>query len=53
MEKEKLDALSKIIVATSAINYMANSLYSTNQQIKQLMHSSPSEAHIFENGVKV
>lgn len=49
---EKLDSFSKIIVATSAINYMANSLSTVNQQVKMVAHLRPEEKHIFEDGIK-
>lgn len=35
---ERLDELSKILVATSAINYMANTLYILNHQNKIVRH---------------
>lgn len=45
---EKLDSFSKIIVATSAINYMANSLSTVNQQMKMI----PDEKGYHADGIK-
>lgn len=49
---EKLDNFSKIILATGTINYLANQVYSVNQQMKQVVHASPANKPIFEEGIK-
>jgi|SRR6185503_11420550 len=49
---EKLDNFSKVLVATSAINYLANTLWEVNNQTKTTLHLYPAEKHIFEHGIK-
>jgi len=44
----KLDNLSKIILATGAINYLAVSLDSVNEQIKMI----PDKEGTFEHGIQ-
>lgn len=52
MEREKLDDLSKILLATGAINYMANALHSVNNTMKIVIHQNPKEKEVFEAGIK-
>lgn len=40
---EKLDNFSKILLATSTINYMAASLNSANEQIKMVLYANRKE----------
>lgn len=51
MSNEKLDSLSKVLVATSAINYMANTLYSANQQMKYVVGLHPEEGKAHVDGI--
>lgn len=51
MSNEKLDSLSKILVATSAINYMANTLFSVNQQMRQVVHLKPELEKVHGSGM--
>lgn len=50
-ESNTLDPLSKILVATSAINYLSNALYSVNKDIKTIVHLNPDQREIFENSI--
>lgn len=50
-ESEKLDPLSKILVATGAINYLSNCLYSVNRDIKSVVHNNPRQREILEPGI--
>lgn len=45
---DKLDSLSKIMLATGAINYMACSIDSVNEQIKTI----PDLRKVHEEGIK-
>ena len=49
---EKLDPQSKILLATGAINYLANQLHSLNKQMKMAVHLRPECKDIFEDGIK-
>ncbi len=53
MEKKKLDSFSKIIVATSAINYMANQLSAVNEQVKMIAatHKGGGDMGVFEDSI--
>jgi hypothetical protein len=48
MSKERLDDFSKILVATSAINYMAASINGVNEQIKFI----PDPEGIHKDGIE-
>lgn len=48
MEQQKLDSLSKIIIATGQINYMAVSINSVNEQMKFI----PDENGYHTEGIK-
>lgn len=50
--QEKLDSLSKILLATGTINYLANTMYVVNSQIKIVVHHSPEQKPVFEDGIK-
>ncbi len=45
---EKLDNFNKILIATSAINYMASSVNMVNEQLKMMPNIKP-----FEEGIEV
>lgn len=47
--QEKLDSLSKILVATGAINYMAAQIYTVNDQMKFI----PDKDGIHKEGIRV
>lgn len=45
---EKLDSLSKILLATGSINYMAASIDSVNEQIRMM----PDKEGIYKEGIE-
>src|SRR4051812_25036654 len=50
--KRKLDSFNKILLATSSINYMANCLYTTNEQVKIATHHLPDHKEVLGDGIK-
>lgn len=46
---EKLDSFSKILLATSAINYMASSIDGVNRDMKYIRHNDGDALNEFHN----
>lgn len=48
---ERLDPLSKIIIATFAINYMANLMFTVNKEMKIILPKIEDKNKFIENGI--
>lgn len=49
---EKLDQLSKILLATGTINYLATSMFCVNKDMKYLVHRHPETEKVHGGGIK-
>lgn len=50
-ETEKLDQLSKVLIATGAINYLFAQVYDVNKSMKIIVSKNPDQRKIFEESI--